>query len=208
MPWPSRRAAPAVRKGDLREQQILDAAEKMLSTQGYAAMTVGDIAAASGITRGALYFYFGSKQDVLTALVAGTVQALQDKAAGAAREETEPVEMVIATALERTAQLWREHGPVMRMAVDLGSTVPDIDRLWAGAADVSTDAIAGVLHRAGISTGDGPGDAPALARALCWMIERSFYQASKISVEAIDAARQTCEAVWLQVAMGQRSVRR
>ena len=92
-------------------------------------MTVGDIAEAAGITRGALYFYFASKQDVLTALVARTVQALQEKS-GAALADTAPVEDVIATALERTAQLWREHGPVMRAAVDLGSTVPEIDRLW------------------------------------------------------------------------------
>ena len=50
--WPSRRTAPAVRKGDLRERQILDAAEKLLATRGYADMTVGEIAEATGITRG------------------------------------------------------------------------------------------------------------------------------------------------------------
>ncbi|PWQ88746.1 TetR/AcrR family transcriptional regulator, partial [Enterococcus faecium] len=88
--------------------------------------------------------------------------------------DTGPVDRVIAEALHRTAQLWREHGPVMRMAVDLGSTVPAVDRLWTGAAEGSIDAIAEVLHRGGVPTGDGPADAPALARALCWMIERSF----------------------------------
>jgi hypothetical protein len=60
--WPSRRTTPAVRKGDLRERQILDAVEKLQATRGYADMTVGDIAEAAGITRGALYFYFASKQ--------------------------------------------------------------------------------------------------------------------------------------------------
>jgi AcrR family transcriptional regulator len=105
----SRRTTPAVRRGDLRERQILDAAEKLLGTRGYADMTVGDIAEAAGITRGALYFYFASKQDVLTALVARTVQALQEKS-GAALIDTASVAEVISTALERTAQLWREHG--------------------------------------------------------------------------------------------------
>ena len=198
--WPSRRRAPTVRKGDLREQQILDAAESLLSTSGYADMTVGEIAeAAGGITRGALYFYFASKQDVLTALVARTVQALQDKS-GAVRNDTGPVDEVIITALERTAQLWREHGPVMRMAVDLGSTVPDIDQLWTGTADVFIEAITEVLRRGGVPAGDGPDAAPALARALCWMIERSFYQASKISTEVLDDAKQTCQAVWMRMA--------
>jgi hypothetical protein len=86
------------------------------------------------------------------------------------------------------------------MAVDLGSTVPDIDQLWTSTADVFIEAIAEVLSRGGVSAGDGPGDAPALARALCWMIERSFYQASKISTEVLDDAKQTCQAVWMRMA--------
>lgn len=172
--WPSRRSTPTVRKGDLREQQILDAAEDLLTTTGYADMTVADIAESVGITRAALYFYFGSKQEVLTALVARTVQVLRDRAAGAARDQTRPVDEAIGAALERTAELWRDHGPVMRMAVDLASTVPAIDELWSEAAEVSIDAMADVLRRAGVPTGTAPGDAPGLARALCWMIERTF----------------------------------
>jgi AcrR family transcriptional regulator len=197
--WPSRRTTPAARKGDLRERQILGVAEKLLATRGYADMTVGGIAEAAGITRGALYFYFASKQDVLIALVARTVQALQEKS-GAALADTAPVDDVISTALERTAQLWREHGPVMRMAVDLASTVPEIDQLWTGTADVFIEAITGVLSRGGVPPGDGPGNAAALGRALCWMIERSFYQASKISVDDLDDAKLTCQVVWMRVA--------
>jgi len=199
--WPSRRSTPTVRKGDLREQQILDAAEGLLTTTGYADMTVADIAESIGITRAALYFYFGSKQEVLTALVARTVQVLRDRAAGAARDQTRPVDEAIGDALERTAELWRDHGPVMRMAVDLASTVPAIDELWSEAAEVSIDAIADVLRRGGVPTGTAPGDAPAVARALCWMIERTFYQASKISPDAIAEAKLTCETVWRQVAV-------
>jgi AcrR family transcriptional regulator len=197
--WASRRTAPAVRKGDLRERQILDAAEHLLATRGYADMTVGEIAEAAGITRGALYFYFASKQDVLIALVARTVQALQEKS-GAALTATAPIEEVISTALERTVQLWRAHGVVMRAAVDLGSTVPEIDQLWTGTADVFAEAITAVLVRGGVPLGDGPGGAPALGRALCWMIERCFYQASKISVDDLDDAKQTCRAVWMRMA--------
>ena len=50
--WPSRRTAPAERKGDLRERQILDAAEGLLAAGGYVDMTVGAIAEAAGLTRG------------------------------------------------------------------------------------------------------------------------------------------------------------
>src|SRR5690242_2716377 len=164
-PWQSRRAAPTVRKGDLREQQILDSAEELLSGVGYAAMTVADIARAAGLTRAALYFYFGSKQDVFTALVARTVQILTDKA-GLARTDGRSVEDVIAGAVERTAALWLDHGPVMRMAVDLSSTVPDIGSMWTAAAEESIAVIDDVLQRCKVPAHDGPDGAPALARAL------------------------------------------
>lgn len=198
-PWQSRRAAATVRKGDLREQQILDRAEALLSDVGYAAMTVADIAAAAGLTRGALYFYFGSKQDVLTALVARTVQVLTETAS-LARTDEGPVEDVIAGAVERTAAMWLDHGPVMRMAVDLGSTVPDIGSMWTAAAEESITVIDDVLQRCKVPAHDGPDGAPALARALCWMIERNFYQASKVSARAIEETSRTCQAIWRAVA--------
>jgi hypothetical protein len=31
------------------------------------------------------------------------------------------------------------------------------------------------------------------------MIERSFYQASRISVDGLDDARQTCQTVWMRM---------
>ena len=193
--WPSRRTAPAERKGGLRERQILDAAEELLAANAYTDLTIGDIAEAAGITRGALYFYFASKQDVFIALVARTVQLLQEKS-WKALTDTAPVDEVIASAMERTAQLWREHAVVMRAAVDLGSSVPEIDRLWTSTAEAFSEAIAAVLNRAGIPFGEGPGDAPALGRALCWMIERTFYRASLSSIDDLDAAARTCQTVW------------
>ena len=80
------------------------------------------------------------------------MQALQDKS-DAALADTAPVEDVISTALDRTVALWMEHGVVMRAAVDLGSTVPEIDELWTRTADVFAGAIAAVLVRGGVPTG-------------------------------------------------------
>lgn len=186
------------RKGDIREQKILEATEILLAKRGYQDMTVNDIAEAAGITRGALYFYFASKQDVVVALVARTVQELRDKTR-AARADSAPPEAVIATALDQTLQLWTEHGVIMRAAVDLASTVPAIDELWTGTADISIGTITDVLLRMGVPAGAGPQDAPALAHAMCWMIERTFYRASKVSVSELRRAKQTCQTVWLRI---------
>jgi AcrR family transcriptional regulator len=199
---PTRRRTTGPRKGDVREQEILDVTEKLLATRGYPDMTVNDIAEAAAITRGALYFYFASKQDIVTELVARTVQDLREKA-NAARNDTGPPDAVIATALDRTLQLWIDHGVVMRTAIDLSSTIPAIDELWDGTATISIDAIAEVLLRMGLPASGGPEGAPALARALCWMIERTFHQASKVSISDLHQAKQTCQAVWLRIGHAQ-----
>ncbi|PSM40385.1 TetR/AcrR family transcriptional regulator [Streptomyces dioscori] len=191
---PTRSRRTTERKGDVRERAILDTCEALLAEKGYEAMTVGDIAQGAGITRGALYFYFGSKQEVVTALVARTVEHLWERSRAAARTD-EPRE-AIAAAMRRTVELWTEHGLVMRTAIDLSLTVPEIGELWSRTADAFTTAITAVLERAGVQPGTEPDQASPMARALCWMIERSFYHASQQSREDLRKASSTCEHIW------------
>jgi len=183
------------RKGDLRERAILDTCETLLADKGYDPMTVADIAQGAGITRGALYFYFGSKQEVVAALVARTVEHLWERSRVAAAAD-EP-RAAIAEAIRRTVELWNEHGLVMRTAIDLSLTVPEIGELWNRTADLFIAAITAVLERAGVPAGDEPEQASAMARALCWMIERTFYHASRESPEKLRSAASTCEHLWL-----------
>ncbi|NJP91019.1 TetR/AcrR family transcriptional regulator [Nonomuraea sp. FMUSA5-5] len=189
----SRRATE--RKGDVRERAILDTCEALLAHKGYDAMTVGDIAEGAGITRGALYFYFGSKQEVVAALVARTVEHLWERSRATAQAE-EP-RQAIAAAMRRTVELWNEHGPVFRTAIDLSLTVPEIGELWSRTAELFITAITAVLERAGVQAGNEPEQASAMAAALCWMIERTFYHASQESLEKLHQVSATCEHIWL-----------
>ncbi|KIF66989.1 TetR family transcriptional regulator [Streptomyces sp. AcH 505] len=192
---PARSRRTAERKGDVRERAILDTCEALLARKGYDAMTVGDIAQGAGITRGALYFYFGSKQEVLTALVARTVEHLWERSRVTA--QTEEPRRAVTAAMRRTVELWNEHGLVMRTAIDLTLTVPEIGHLWNRTADLFIAAITAVLERAGVEPGTEPQQASAMARALCWMIERTFYHASQESREKLQEASATCEHIWL-----------
>ncbi|BBB02189.1 putative TetR family transcriptional regulator [Actinacidiphila reveromycinica] len=215
MSGPARGRRAGERKGDLRERAILDTCEALLAAKGYDAVTVGDIAQGAGITRGALYFYFGSKQEVVTALVARTVEHLWERSRSTAR--TEDPRQAVAAALRRTVELWTDHGLVMRTAIDLSLTVPEIGALWDRTADLFIAAITSVLERAGVRSGAGPDGAAAMGRALCWMIERSFYHASQDaarddgsgdgvgdgagrSSDALQEASATCEHIWLTCA--------
>ncbi|WP_433286804.1 TetR/AcrR family transcriptional regulator [Pseudonocardia sp. CA-142604] len=192
---PARRRRTTERKGDVRERAILDTCEALLAQKGYDAMAVGDIAQGAGITRGALYFYFGSKQEVVTALVARTVEHLWERSRVTA--ETDDPRRAIAAAMQRTVELWNQHGLVMRTAIDLSLAVPEIGELWSHTADLFIAAITAVLERAGVAAGTEPEQASAMARALCWMIERTFYHASQEAREKLQEASSTCEHIWL-----------
>ena len=60
---PSRRE----QQREVRRQQILDAALAVFSQKGYQAANVSDVAAEAGVSQGTIYWYFDSKEDLLTA---------------------------------------------------------------------------------------------------------------------------------------------
>lgn len=49
-------------------EQLLDAAERVFRARGVAASTLAEVAAAAGVTRGAVYWHFRNKADVYTAM--------------------------------------------------------------------------------------------------------------------------------------------
>lgn len=51
-----------------KRQHIVEVAVELFSRNGYAATGVADIGAASGLARGALYYYIGSKEELLGAI--------------------------------------------------------------------------------------------------------------------------------------------
>ncbi|GAA1619092.1 TetR/AcrR family transcriptional regulator [Kribbella sancticallisti] len=185
------------RKGDLREKAILDAAEELLGRDGIELMTVESIANRAGISRAALYFYFGSKLDVLTALVKRTVDAMAEQADVAQAAESS-ADDVITASVRHTADLWREHGLVLRAAVDLASGAPEIRGLWTGTVTRYAAAMTEVLSRA--SRPD-----PAMAEALCWMTERTFYWAS-VNGDDLDRTAETCAQIWCATIRGTTDV--
>jgi len=164
-------------KGELREKVILDEAEKQLIEIGPDAMTVETIATAAGLTRGALYFYFRSKNDVLAALVQRIVVELSGAVATRHTAIPDSPRDALLSAIELTGDLWSRHGAVMRAAVDLSPTVPVIANLWNGARDEIADSAHAIVARAG-SAGDAEADVADLVRILVSMTERAFYDAT------------------------------
>lgn len=98
-------------KGDLREQQILDAVRTLVSEKSMAAVTIDDITAAAGISRTSFYFYFPSKQAVLARLMA-EVDDRFTKTHGWL-ETSGPSPQLLRDQLMGSAAIWRENGRIL-----------------------------------------------------------------------------------------------
>lgn len=196
-----RRRKQEPRKGDLRETAILDAAEALLDRDGVESVTVEQIAKGAGITRGALYFYFGSREEVVTALVARTMKVIVEDARLAGEEvDVEPLETIVRAAA-RTEKQWIDHGVVMRAAVDYSPFIPEVSKLWRGTVETYIDSMAKVLVRAGVPDRKGPKGARRLATALCWATERNFYMEATGGGD-LKAARQAAVELWRRTITG------
>jgi AcrR family transcriptional regulator len=59
-----------------REQQVLDIAHARFASDGYAAVTMDDVATAAGVTKPLLYAYFGNKERLYLAVMERAGEAL------------------------------------------------------------------------------------------------------------------------------------
>lgn len=67
------------RKED-RRTELLDVVENLFVNNGYERITIGDIVENVGIAKGAFYYYFKSKDDVLNAVIQRFVEKMKEKA--------------------------------------------------------------------------------------------------------------------------------
>jgi AcrR family transcriptional regulator len=94
------------RPGATGRQEVLDAAGELFTTRGFAATSTRQVAEAVGIRQASLYHHFRTKDDVLEALLSGTVT--RPLAAGARLADLPvPAEVRLhALVLFDSAQLW------------------------------------------------------------------------------------------------------
>ena len=72
-------------EAEVTRQNLLGAALKVFSRQGYTASRLEDIAEEAGVTRGAIYWHFKNKADLYNTLVGetlGGIQSVVDRAVG------------------------------------------------------------------------------------------------------------------------------
>ncbi|MFJ8310502.1 MULTISPECIES: ScbR family autoregulator-binding transcription factor [unclassified Streptomyces] len=98
-------------RGTRSRQSILEAAARVFDERGYDAASTNDILALSGLTRGALYHHFPSKEAIAAALVAAQSEALV----------MPPQDVQLQAAIDLTMEFARrlQCDPVLRASVRL-----------------------------------------------------------------------------------------
>ena len=112
------RLAPSVRNE--RRQQLVDAAWRCASSRGFQSLTVEEVCAEAGVSKGSFYGYFDQKQDLLLALLeddAAGIDAIMDDVRRADVGGVERLRRLMRAMLERgedaarlqvRADLWAE----------------------------------------------------------------------------------------------------
>jgi TetR/AcrR family transcriptional regulator, cholesterol catabolism regulator len=96
---------PALRQRyDRRRQEVVYQAAKAFAARGYDQTTMQDLAATMGLATGALYHYFGAKQQLLGAICDQLMDPLLEQATEVLRED-EPAERQLRTVV----RLWVAH---------------------------------------------------------------------------------------------------
>jgi TetR/AcrR family transcriptional repressor of nem operon len=103
--------------------RLLDAAMQVIRAQGYSGTTVDDICSAAGLTKGAFFHHFESKEDLAVAAAAHFSQ-MAERLFGAApyRELADPLDRLLGYVDFRTAIL---AGPVPEFTCLLGTMVQE-----------------------------------------------------------------------------------
>jgi AcrR family transcriptional regulator len=157
-----------------RRQEILDAAREEFFERGFHAPTVDDVAARAQVSKGTIYLYFASKEEILAHLLIEGLELLVDRLeeiyAAHAASSPETVLRALAASYLDFAQQNRSYFRLI-MAFDRGRFEESISReLYQEVLEQSLHGL-GVLARSievGVERGDFCVDDAWLAAGSAW----------------------------------------
>ena len=83
------------RRANARPDEVMDAALDLFMENGFAATRVGDIAKRAGLSKGAIYLYFDSKEAILKALIQRSIVPVVESSETLAQNMSGDPQMVI-----------------------------------------------------------------------------------------------------------------
>jgi AcrR family transcriptional regulator len=134
-------------------ENLLDAAFRTFTERGYRATRLEEIAEAAGVTKGAIYYYFDGKEDLLRRAVETRHRAIFHDIEEALSAERAPASAKIRLVLRKVWQHWLEPGwgPAFRLMLgEMSVDFPPLFRTWAMEGPIQGCLLVGDLIEEGI----------------------------------------------------------
>jgi AcrR family transcriptional regulator len=187
---------------DARREHILSAARRCFVRNGFHATSMQDLFAEAGLSSGAVYRYFPSKEDLIIAIAAENMQDVVAMIhAVATQEPGRPLGAVLADVLTRVRDKHSENG-LGGLALLVWAEAmrnPLLAEQFTGLlGQMRTDSAEVVrVHQ---EAGDLPTDASAAAVATVLMaiVPGYIMQLTLLGDEAVDGAIEATRALWPQ----------
>ena len=147
---------PRQRRKEARPQELLEAALALFVEKGFAATRTEEVAARAGVSKGTLYLYFPSKEELLKAVIRHTLSA--DIAAGAAMA-AQHTGSASELLVEVMAQWWSKlvNSPasgVFKLVITEVRNFPEIAQFYNEEVVLPGTAIIQQLVRRGVEAGE------------------------------------------------------
>jgi AcrR family transcriptional regulator len=144
------------RRKEARPQELLDAALGLFVEKGYAATRAEEVAVRAGVSKGTLYLYYPSKEDLLKAVVRHNVVNQIAEGADFIRQFAGTTAELLASVL----RLWWERmgdtpaAGVVKLMMSEARNFPDIAQFYVDEVIVPSHAMLAQMLRRGIERGE------------------------------------------------------
>ena len=148
------------RKAD-RPDEIVTAALAVFAEKGFAAAKLDEIARRAGVSKGALYLYFETKEDIFRAVVGRAVAPNIALVRAAAAAHPGPFPDLLRAVAAQVARIGAstQLGGVLKMVVGEARNFPELARVWhdelvAHALGAMSEAVSAAQARGEVRPGD------------------------------------------------------
>jgi AcrR family transcriptional regulator len=119
------------RRKEARPDEIIDAALALFSEQGFAATKLEDVARRAGVSKGTLFVYFASKDELFRAVARRVLATHLDRLQTASADLDRPLAELVPALLAQVARFGQTGLPGMaRLLLGESRKFPDLARVW------------------------------------------------------------------------------
>lgn len=155
-----------------RRQQILEAALSVFSQKGFHAANVSDVAAEAGVSQGTIYWYFKSKDELLTAALLSLFGDIAQGALAAVEKRTTASGKLRALAESLVGLVDMAEG-VFTLFLEFWGSSPrrdEVARVWVDVLVEYKDIVVGIIDE-GVRNGEFK---PVDSEGLVWAIMAAY----------------------------------